>query len=98
MMHAGLRRRIYRSRLETHYSEIRTDVDDLAPTLGNHNARRLLTCKEDALQRRGHGAVVLLLGNVESQGGAGPTCIVDKDIDAAERLGGLLHQRAQVGN
>src|SRR5438552_10186852 len=97
-MDTGLSGRVDRSRLEAHHSEIGTDIDDLAATLGNHDARRLLARKENAFQSGGHGAVVLFLGYVESQGRAGPAGIVDEDVDAAESFDGLLHQRTQVGD
>src|SRR4051812_4206698 len=97
-MDRRLRSRVHRATLEGNHAEVRSDVDDLAAALRNHHLRGSLTCKEHALHRRAHRLVVFLLRDVERGAGAGPSGVVDEDIDPPERLLGLVDHRADLSH
>jgi hypothetical protein len=82
--------------LECNLPKIRSDLDDAASILGEHNAFGGLGCEEDALYRGIEGPVVLVFGNFERVTGTSPSGIVHQNIDPAKGRDGLIDERAAV--
>jgi len=96
VVHARLDAGICGTSLEPDDAEVRTDVDDLAAALRDHDARGGLAGEEHALERRRDGPVEFLFGHVEGRSGAGPPGVVDEDVDSSERVFRNIYHAAHV--
>src|SRR5580692_6725309 len=95
-MDCSFRGRVDSAFLECNLAKVGTDVNNAAAALREHCLRSCLRCKEHALHGGVEGLVKLVFSYVKGIPGAGPTCIVDKNIDSAEGFDCFIDERVAV--